>query len=1008
MANYSQIVSLTAQARTDFAAGLGIKHAEFVCVSWPTTLEDGSASGDVETVYGWTTPQTDPVYLTPFTTWLAGRPYIVTFPSNGAAMFTEIQESLDFGDKVVSFTFSNDGREIERLINVHNAGVKVEIFDFYPLIDGGTAYSRFLGTLQTPSGFGDITQGFVRLSAISGIASADQVIPHLRHAQQCEVRFGGEMTFEDLKLKPPCWYNRHLSAGNQTTLGGAKGLLDPSGNPYTSCPHTEAACIERFGHKLVFMGLKPVVATEAVGLGDHKTYSVTTGRDGTMGEPAAVVFGNRTVSGVKVDHRKEINPSASHPEAGTLVTLFEFSLGPVESMTDFELMERTPQGIDYRLGTQEQTATVFTADAPSLNRRAHANLNHNPIDPSTVQVDQMKATCVMEGYITRAYTTPTAFTESWTNGRNRAWAVYEMFINQWWALGWDAVRLNFADFLNWAGDNSSFDCQLMSRSAQQQFTDIFEAGRVYPPFYKNGLWRIIPIKELDLLAGDIPTFTALGTGANITVDRETGVSSLQPLPLNQMKIINDVYLMFEDGDHKNIQRPLHFPDWTAQKHAGRVYGDDTKRAITKQYSAMGITSLAEAVPLGAFLRDLGSFGRGGLQNPCKHRFITKPAHHAEAQELHPGRAIFLPDVDGAIYKDPQGNAYAAWIVDELQWTSENDLIVTVVAYGKSFYDGFCSPSSGYVVWPDIPPAITGVNGAATEILTAGAALGSSSVTWDTPITAPDVIVDRWVHTIRELPAANSYNVWHGTAAIGFKVWDNGQGWIYHGAGIDTTTFPAGTLSAGDTLSVEFNDNAGSPTRSYKRNGVIARSDTSGVVAENQIDATGFVTDGMLIGPIFWEVYLCVPTDEQEGGSGGGTTEPVAVVATAPTLATGGWETTPGAEGAEAANAIVINGTILDITGAALTEPCELEIVVSDSATDAEPSATATIAAAATPVGTLLSGTGTATITIRPAAGLWRIKVTEAAAASRYLWIKQGKNSQALICASSDPKQLTFA
>lgn len=871
MANYSQITSLTAQARTDFNAGLGIKHAEFWVISWPTTLADGSPSGDEETVYGWTTPQTDSIYLTPFTTWLAGRPYVVTFASNGSGLFTELNEALDFSDKTASATFSNDGREIERLINVHNAGVKVEIFDFYPLIDGGTAYSRFLGTLQTPNSIGDITQGFVRLSAISGIASAEMVVPHLRHSQQCEVLFGGEQTFEQLKLKPPCSYNRHLTGGEQTTLGGAKGLLNGA-SPFPTCPHTEAGCIQRFGHKLVFMGLKPVVSTEAVGLGEHKTYSVTTGRDGTMGEPAAVVFGDRVVSGVKVDHRKEVNPSPSNADAGTLVTLFEFSLGPVESMSDFELMERTPQGIDYRLGTQEQSPTVFITDAPSLNRRAHANLNHNPIDPSTVQTEQMKATCHMEGYITRAYSDVDTFTESWTNGRNRAWATYEIISNQWWGLGIDRSRLTFADFLYWAGKNSSFDCQLQSRSAQQQLADIFEAGRAYPLFYKNGQWRLIPIETLDLTAGDIPTFTDTGTGANIIVNKETGVSTVEPLPLNLGKIPNDIYLHFEDGSHKNIMRPLHFPDFSAQRRAGRIYGDNTLRPIPKQYAAMGITSLTEAVPLGAFLRDLGSFGRGGLQNPCKVRFVTKPAHHADAQELHLGRAIFIvsDNLDPTIYTDPQGNPYEAWIVDELQYTSEADLIVTCVAYGKYFYDTECAPSSGYVTWTGSSIAIDGANGADTKLLTASPTLGASSFTYSSSIDANDVIVSRWIHTIDALPGANSYNVWHGTANIGYKIWHDGSGWIYHGSGIDTTTFTAGTLGATDTLSVEFDKNGGSPVRYYKHNGTTVRTDSTGVTALNEIDATGFVTDGMQIGDIFWEVFPCGCTPLAKGSLQNGT------------------------------------------------------------------------------------------------------------------------------------------
>lgn len=114
-------------------------------------------------------------------------------------------------------------------------------------------------------------------------------------------------------------------------------------------------------------------------------------------------------------------------------------------------------------------------------------------------------------------------------------------------------------------------------------------------------------------------------------------------------------------------------------------------------------------------------------------------------------------------------------------------------------------------------------------------------------------------------------------------------------------------------------------------------------------------------------------------------------------------------GAEAANVIEIQGTVGDIVGTAIAAATsEVEVCVTDSATDAEPSATATIAAAGTPVGTLLSGTGTATITIRTnSSGLFSLAITETAAGSRFLWVRQGRNSQCWIRANASPKSLTY-
>lgn len=113
----------------------------------------------------------------------------------------------------------------------------------------------------------------------------------------------------------------------------------------------------------------------------------------------------------------------------------------------------------------------------------------------------------------------------------------------------------------------------------------------------------------------------------------------------------------------------------------------------------------------------------------------------------------------------------------------------------------------------------------------------------------------------------------------------------------------------------------------------------------------------------------------------------------------------GTAGAEALDAIEVPATVQDMAGATLAvATTEVEVMVSDSATDAEPSATATLSAAGTPVGTLLSGTGTATATWRTSAsGLFTVKVTETGIGERFLWIRQGRNSAAFVRANASPK-----
>lgn len=117
-----------------------------------------------------------------------------------------------------------------------------------------------------------------------------------------------------------------------------------------------------------------------------------------------------------------------------------------------------------------------------------------------------------------------------------------------------------------------------------------------------------------------------------------------------------------------------------------------------------------------------------------------------------------------------------------------------------------------------------------------------------------------------------------------------------------------------------------------------------------------------------------------------------------------------AAGAEATNTIEVQGRMKDAGGTEIAVATgEVTVVVSDSATDAEPSATAVLQAAGTPVGSLLSGTGTARVRMRTsAAGYFKVGCLEAAVGSRFLWVSQGNNSQYWIRAGEAPKSITFA
>lgn len=114
-------------------------------------------------------------------------------------------------------------------------------------------------------------------------------------------------------------------------------------------------------------------------------------------------------------------------------------------------------------------------------------------------------------------------------------------------------------------------------------------------------------------------------------------------------------------------------------------------------------------------------------------------------------------------------------------------------------------------------------------------------------------------------------------------------------------------------------------------------------------------------------------------------------------------------GAESGNAIEVSASSQDVTGASLaSDEVGVMVIVSDSAGDTEPSATATISAATSPVGTLLGGGGTATAVFKTdSSGNFKIRVSETAAASRYIWVRAGGHFQRYVKARDGVLQLTF-
>jgi hypothetical protein len=672
MANYTQHNLLTDEEAAALDALDQPRVCELVVVSWPAP--------DGEKVYAWSQWDEDPGYSGSVTEWLDGRPLIVAFTAQDPARrFHRVPLTSAIGDDVVPMRFSNAERAFETLYRTHGAGVRVEVFLHYPQL--ALTKSVWMGHLRSPS---EVAPDFVSIQAANGFRSPQTQLPNYIHASNCLFYFGGELSAEEVATNP-CDYDRHV--------GGSQGLLD-GGEAFTSCDRTKADCLARHGDLSRWGGDE--TAQESVTFGGKRTgISTPDGNETRLKEPVGVLYGRWLIKNLQLlRSRKEYHPSPKKQDQGTLVTLFEVSMGRIKSISkvkvlDHELPRKDGLGLEIRLGGLAQSKTGFSPQVLSFNRRAIFRGDLNPINPAGYSGKNITAECEAEGRDEiRVYSDPETYTEEYTT--NRAWCALDLLTNTWFGFRLDDARFVLEDWIYLAGKESTFNCYVTGgRTAQQVLQDIFTAAGWYAPYVWNGAWRVSPLEALDLEADDIPLLTDRGDDPNILWDDAAGTSRLWVSEKDDDEIPNVATIAFVDAAAEYTERVLTVESTRQQYKAGEVFGDKSKRRSDPlPVPAYGITDETQARALGAAVLNLGPQGRGGIRNNCEVK-LELYRHSSVALGMHPNKVFELDSekTDGYVEADgtEEGTPFRYFVVKELLPDDGDILTVIAQAYPAAYW-----------------------------------------------------------------------------------------------------------------------------------------------------------------------------------------------------------------------------------------------------------------------------------------------------------------------------------
>lgn len=623
--------------------------------------------------------------------------------------FIPFKLSPDLTDEDINITLaevyngSND-LEIQRLFSVHGAGVRVELFYYYPQVD--LLISRWFGQLSSPEG--STYETFIT-KATNGFMSRLMVSPKGSFYENCQAIFGAffDTQFEIDEL--PCPYNRHI--------GGSVGNLN-GGVPFTSCPKTLAACTARLGNTLSYYGFNitasPTVANKQGQL------AVSRGNISNLRRPLRRVYGFKTIRDLDLLLWKR-EPNISNPDKGFVAAIWACHDGQCSSIYDFKVNDGAinVQASNTRLGEFRQPPTAYAPDVSNFSGKTHIFARLGWVNAAQIDATQLKTQITGQwASDIRVYSDEDTYTKQFTN--NRVWCLMDVYANQNQMNGLDYSRFNITTWgnaANWADttvsftDNeggvhthrrTQFDCDMQGRQSDEQIRDICISGRLSIPFQHEGKLTISPLtKVTEEELAEVPVFSDRGNGRAIEVD-DRGIPMLNYSQIPDDKLINEVVLTFEDSNNGDIERPISVIDEEQQYKAGRAFGDNSKISIQNRRVAFGIRHFAECVKLAHALLNLGELDEGGIANNLRVQFHTA---HVFTLDLKKYQVIKIDSRLLEVFN------FDYFRILDLQQQADGKVLVTAQAYPEEYYETFeieHDPEELPEELPEGSPLLTGI------------------------------------------------------------------------------------------------------------------------------------------------------------------------------------------------------------------------------------------------------------------------------------------------------------